>query len=381
LIPGLVNAHTPLNLTHIGPQEYDPVGEKFGDWLRMILRERATSDAAIRASVRFGIERSLAGGVVTVGDIAGVWSTVPTETMREAAMTGVSFIECFGIGARQEESFVRMMNILDSLERVDRGVRVGVSPHAPYTVGHELYKRLLAHGIQTDIPLATHLAESDPEHEFIASGGGLFRDLLESMGLWDESILVGVGPDQTPIDSFFAEHRHDLMRATSSAPVLLVHCNDVSDPELDLLAGAPVSIAYCPRSSAYFGAHHRFGAHRYAQMCDRGINVALGTDSIVNLPMDADGKTPMISTLDEIRFLYERDGDSGGRVSPRSLLAMATTNAALALGLDMSRFTLAPGAVAGVVSAAIEDGVAAGGLAKALAHSTSAPKLLAGPGS
>jgi cytosine/adenosine deaminase-related metal-dependent hydrolase len=167
----------------------------------------------------------------------------------------------------------------------------------------------------------------------------------------------------------------------TDGPVLLVHCNEVSDLELDILAGAQASIAYCPRSSEYFGAQRRFGPHRYAEMLKRGINVALGTDSIVNLPPGADGAAPAISTLDEIRFLYVRDGDSGGLVFPRALLAMATINAARALGLDADRFTMAPGMIEGVLSVEIGGDVDEDGLATALALSKSDPVMLAGPSS
>jgi cytosine/adenosine deaminase-related metal-dependent hydrolase len=379
LLPGLINAHTHLDLTHVGPREYDPVRDQFGDWLAMILRQRATTDGAIRDSVRLGIERSLAGGVVAVGDIAGVWSTVPLRTLRGSPMAGVSFIEAFGSGVRQEASAERIGAIVGGVALDDRGVRVGVSPHAPYTVGLRLYERMLEIAGSSGMPLATHLAESEPEHEFIAGGGGLFRDLLDSMGLWDESIREEVGRGATPISHFFTRLGEAVGSASQRSPILLVHCNDVNDRDLDTLAASPVSVAYCPRSSAYFGAERRFGPHRYAEMLGRGINVALGTDSIVNLPLRSDGRNPTISTLDEMRFLHERDGDSGGCVPARLLLAMATTNAARALGMDPSRFTLAPGPIEGLISVEIGGGIGPDRLAEAVAQSSGDPALLAGP--
>ena len=372
LIPGLINAHTHLDLTHVGPQPYDPVRGRFGDWLAMILRERATTDEAIRDSVRLGIDRSLAGGVVAVGDIAGVWSTVPTQTLRESPMAGVSFIECFGVGAKQEDSADRIRGIVDEIESETQGVRVGVSPHAPYTVGLRLYQRMLDLAGSKRLPIATHLAESDPEREFIADGTGLFHDLLESMGLWDESILDEVGEGQTPIGHFFSELGTSVREALEAAPILLVHCNDISDADLELLTRAPVSVAYCPRGSVYFGAEHRFGPHRYAEMLECGINVALGTDSVVNLPESESGGAPTISTLDEIRFLHARDSS----VPARMLLKMATTNAARALGLDPDRFTLAPGPIEGVVSVAVGAFSNADQMATALAGSAGDPALL-----
>ncbi|MCB9847678.1 MAG: amidohydrolase family protein [Phycisphaeraceae bacterium] len=376
LIPGLVNTHTHLDLSHIGPQPYDPVRGRFGDWLAMILCERATTEEAVEDSVSLGVELSLQGGVVAVGDISGVWSTIPCETLRESPLIGVSYIEAFGIGARQEESARRIGRVLDGLVPDAGGVRAGISPHAPYTVGTGLYRAILKLARSTGSPVATHLAESDPERAFIGSGSGLFRELLSSMGLWDETILHEVGQGRTPISHFFSTVRDDVAAAAGRAPVLIVHCNDVSDEDLDTLAQAPVSVAYCPRSSSYFGAERRFGPHRYAEMLQRGINVVLGTDSVVNLPARCGGGAPAISTLDEIRFLYERDGDSGGRVSPRRLLSMATTNAALALGMAPGLFTLSPGATRAILAVEIDGAPESAGLAEAVARSSGDPRMV-----
>lgn len=370
LIPGLVNAHTHLDLTHIGPQPYDPVRGRFGDWLAMILRERATDEQAVRDSVRLGVERSLQGGVVAVGDIAGVWSIEPTRVLRGSPQIGTSYIEAFGIGPRQDAAAANLETILLGIEAEANGIRAGLTPHAPYTVGLDLYEQSLALSQRTGAPWTTHLAESEPEHEFIGSGGGLFKQLLESMGLWDASILDEIAVGKTPAAHFFDRLQEQVVAAAESAPILMVHCNDISDDDLETLAGAPVSVAYCPRSSTYFGAHHRFGPHRYAEMLDRGINVALGTDSIVNLPESAAGQAPAISTLDEIRFLHQRDGI----VPAERLLQMATTNGARAIGVDPSLFTFSPGPVAGVLAVGV--GSAQGSLADAIAQSAGDPELL-----
>ena len=75
-------------------------------------------------------------------------------------------------------------------------------------------------------------------------------------------------------------------------------------------------------------------------MLASGINVALGTDSMLCLD------TPnRISVLDEMRLLHRRDN-----ADPRLLLQMGTTNGAIALGVEPSRFTLDPGPVAGLIA-------------------------------
>ena len=95
VIPGLVNAHAHLDLTHIGPR---PSGGSFAAWIEMILAERARDEEGIAASVRQGVRLARKGGTVAIGDIAGIGSTTPLEVMRDERMLGTSFVEIFGIG-------------------------------------------------------------------------------------------------------------------------------------------------------------------------------------------------------------------------------------------------------------------------------------------
>ena len=142
--------------------------------------------------------------------------------------------------------------------------------------------------------------------------------------------------------SLLTPYLADALRAT---PFIAAHLNYVEDRQLELLADWRTTVAYCPRASAYFG-HPQPGRspHRYRQMLEAGVNVALGTDSLICLD------TPnRISVLDEMRFLYRRDG-----TDPMTLLRMATTAGAVALGADPSLVTLAPGPTAGVLAATFD---------------------------
>jgi cytosine/adenosine deaminase-related metal-dependent hydrolase len=107
----------------------------------------------------------------------------------------------------------------------------------------------------------------------------------------------------------------------------------VTDADIELLARTGASVAYCPRASEYFG--HRL--HRYMEMLEAGVNVCLGTDSII-----CHGT---LSIVDEMRRLHRRD-----KADPHMLLAMATTRGAAALGLDHAQATLTPGAPARLVA-------------------------------
>jgi aminodeoxyfutalosine deaminase len=326
LIPGLVNAHTHLDLTAVGP--FEGGRGDFPRFLGHVVKHRPAEEGAIRASVHRGIELSLAGGVVAVGDIAGCPpsgpSTVPFEELAASNLAGVSFIEYFGIGRGDVERAAKASEILAGCcARATRNVRPGISPHAPYTVSLAAYRRTVADAARLGALVCTHLAESQAEREFIAGGKGPHRQLLERFGLWHDGLESEYSAGRTPI-----EH---MAPALAGSSTLVVHCNDVSDADFERLAGP---VAYCPRSSSYFQAEMAFGPHRYRDMLSAGINVCLGTDSIINLPNEAaDAARGGISVLDEARFLYRRDS-----TDPAMLLGMMTTRGARALGLPAAEF-------------------------------------------
>jgi cytosine/adenosine deaminase-related metal-dependent hydrolase len=370
LLPGMVNAHTHLDLTAIGPRPYNPE-QGFAGWIGMVRSERLADAEGIAHSVRRGIELSRSAGVVAIGDIAGAprgrSSLIPARAMAAAGMPGVSFIEFFAIG-RNIWNFQQWLGeLFAEWERAGSStnawVRLGLQPHAPNTVDRRAYAwafdyaaamgRAIA-GVNQALPIATHLAESVEEREFIAHARGPQCELLESLGLWHDSVLHEVGHGARPVEHLapVLARRGD-GRAGRRGP-LLVHLNDLNDREIELLAqasdggganrGGP-TVVYCPRASAYFGAERQFGPHRYRDLLRAGVRVALGTDSLINLPVEAGRTTDEgaggemggrgMSVWDEARFLYGRDG-----TDPGALMRMATVSGAEALGMppEMFRF-------------------------------------------
>lgn len=341
LMPGLVNAHTHLDLTHIGPVPHDP-REGFVAWVDHIRASRRDAPADISASVHLGIQRSLAGGTVAVGDIAGAphgrLTDTPARVLAESPLAGVSFLEFFGIGRSAAGTVERLehwaTHDLPPLRRTlaSTPVRVGLQPHAPNTVDLGVYRWAAALAERYELPLATHLAETPEERAFIAEASGPQRAMLERFGLWDDSAAHHIGRGLHPVAH--------LARLLRDHRFLCAHVNDATDEAIATLAATRTPVVYCPRASAYFGASDNFGPHRYRDMLAAGVRVCLGTDSIVNLD------TPdRISVLDEMRLLARRDG-----TDPRMLLAMGTTHGAEALGLNPETVTLLPGPLAGLLA-------------------------------
>lgn len=384
IIPSLVNAHAHLDLTHIGPV---PPADDFIAWVDMVRERRSFVPEAIAASVGEGIDRLHAGGVAIVGDIAGVMRLEPWQVLRsDPRVMGVSYIEFFGQGHGQAASIERMRAIVhEAQHEIDRDrrrgadgrgstapsasasaspdgdaiddmpVQLGLQPHAPYSAGREVYQAavdLAAAG--RGLRLSTHLAETLDELQFVDSATGRFRDLIVRLGKWDDSI---VGSGRHPV-----EHLEAVLGA---APWLVAHVNYASPPQIERLARWGTSVAYCPRASAYFGHVE----HPYRAMLQAGVNVCLGTDSM--LCLDTPGR---ISVLDDMALLARRDG-----APIETLLAMATVNSARGLGVDPRLVTLEPGTLkAGLLALPLSATIAAADDAPPPMESSTAAARLTG---
>jgi len=305
LLPGMVNAHTHLELTAIGPQPYP--GDFLG-WVTM-LREhwpgagdpwsRVPDEAWFTDAARRGAAMSLASGVTAAGDICRSNATIAAQ--REAGLGGIGFLELFGMGPPWDAPARAAMT----------AAAEGLQPHAPYSAGPRLFDAAARSGR----PVCTHLAETREELDFVAHAAGPFRAFLERIGKWDEAFAASYQRGLSPV-----QWMRPYLEQTRW---LVAHGNYVSDEDIAILAATGTSVAYCPRASEYFG-HKR---HRYRDMLDAGVNVCLGTDSIVCQPA-ADVEPQPLGILPQMRRLYERDG-----TDPAGLLKMATVHGRRALGL------------------------------------------------
>ncbi|GAB5497002.1 MAG: amidohydrolase family protein [Phycisphaerales bacterium] len=341
MLPALVNAHTHLDLTHIGPQPHDP-SDGFVSWVDMVRSGRHDEPLQIAEAVLQGCDLLKRGGVSLVGDIAGAPmgqpSLIPFETLADSGLGGVSYLEFFAIGTRTRSSVERVESLLDSTPVKRLGeIRLGLQPHAPNTVAPEAFLAAGRLAERFDLPLITHLAESVEERQFVAEGAGPQLELIQRLGIWDEATAALFGKGLSPIQHLSA--------VLAGFDMCAVHVNQCSDDDLNLLALTNTPVVYCPRASAYFGAQSAFGPHRYQEMLERGITVSLGTDSIINLPAE-EVATTGLSPLAEARLLYRRDN-----ADPGSLLRMMTTNGTRVLGEPETRVLLSEGAEpAGVIA-------------------------------
>lgn len=334
LLPGFVNAHTHLDLTDIGYRDYPG---SFIEWVKMIIGHRPQIQDQIVQAVEHGIQLSLKAGVLRVGDISG--AIAAAETLNRSSLGGVPYLEFLGIGGETLDASLQQLDEIAA--ELERYAGISFQPHAPYSTGPVLYRRLLERASELGFgSVSTHLAETREEGEFTASAGGGFQTLLESLGKWEAKFLDDYGHGQSPVGWLAALYSEagevmDSREGDFRLPkIVAAHCNYVSDQDIRLLKMMDCSVAYCPRASRYF--EHE--GHRYRDMLEAGVNVCLGTDSIVS--------HGSLSILDEMRHLHKRDG-----TEPMLLLKMATMNGYRALypERDALDVTFTAGAKPGVV--------------------------------
>ncbi len=325
VLPGLVNAHTHLDLTSIGPAPY---GGDFIEWIEFVRDARPNDSDALEASLRLGIDLSIAGGTAIIGDIAGVGSTVPIETLRsDGRLRGVSFVEFFGLGSRQQQAIDAMERLCAQFPSEPNGkIRLSLQPHAPYSAGPEVYRAAARLAAARGLVASTHLAETLAEVEFARHAAGPFAEFLRRIDRWDNSI--------TPL----GDHPIEALCEVFNKPArwLVAHVNYADSGQVDRLSLTGAAIAHCPRATAYFG-HDTQHCRAVLQHFPR---LTLGTDSIINLD-----RSDRISILDEMSLLHRRD-----HIGPVYLLHAATVGGAAALGFDQQLVTLRPGPCAGLIS-------------------------------
>ena len=319
LMPGLVNAHTHWEFSHL-QQPLGTPGMTLPEWIRLVIADRNRSGRDAAAAIALGRQESLRQGVTTVGEIA---TAPPTAYQTEHAPQLIAFQEVIGFSAARTTSV--MADAEQRLENCGASVRPGVSPHAPYTVHSQLFAQLVELAIAKKIPVAMHLAESREELQLLASNDGPLRDLLEERSMWDAEAIV---PGSRPLDY--------LKVLSLARRALVIHGNYLEPDEIRFLAEhrERMTVVYCPRTHAFFG----HAPYPLQEMLAAGVRVVLGTDSRAS--------NPDLSLLDEMRYVYRHY--SGIRAE--DVLAMGMSASASALGLDKEVGTITPGKQANLIT-------------------------------
>jgi cytosine/adenosine deaminase-related metal-dependent hydrolase len=309
LMPGLVNAHTHLELSYlrgaVGP------APRFTDWIRDLMRLRRDQldpgAPHILEALVGAIEEARGSGTALVGDVANTLISVPS--LAQSRLAAHVFFELVRFrSADAEETWSLAMGRLQEVPSSPQ-VRISAAPHAPYSVSPALFQL-----IRRDVDrtpggrTSVHVCESAEECELLLHGTGGWRDLLDELHAWDPTWTA---PGCTPVEYL------DRMRFLGS-DTIVVHGVHLTDSDLARLAARQATVVTCPRSNRHVGA----GDPPVAKFYRAGVSVAVGTDSLAS--------APDLNIFSELAVMRHLAPD----VPASRLLDSATRVGAMALGFE-----------------------------------------------
>ncbi|HEX5702005.1 MAG TPA: amidohydrolase family protein [Pyrinomonadaceae bacterium] len=352
LLPGLVNAHSHLELTvmrgFLESEETD-----FFAWLRKltVARMSMTGDDLFVSAACGAVEAARAG-ITCVGDSSSA-ATQSMKALREIGLRGIVYQESFGPDPQlADENVAKLRDQLEKMRALDSAhVRAGVSPHAPYTVSAPQLELIAQLALEEHLPLMMHAAESEAETLFMLEGAGPFAEGLRARGIdWQAQKVSTI--------EYLARHR-----VLETRP-LLAHCITVDDADIETIRSAGAGVAHCPKSNAKL----RHGRAPFGKFLTANLNLGFGSDSVASnnncdifeearfatlLARVGRGSNPTVREGVAPQNALP-DGRATAPLSAEQALFAATLGGARALGLDNQIGSLVEGMQADLIAVALD---------------------------
>lgn len=305
LFPALVNAHTHLELCALRGKV--PYENGFRFWVEKLLEKReAAGEKVLCIHAKNGIKESIKYGCKVMGEVSTLGLT--QDMFSRSGLSGIWFREFLGDTFPAEFSCRKKKN---------REATISLAAHAPHTLSPKFLIKLKNITRKNNMPLSIHLAESEDEIEFLATGKGRWAEFLSERGI--DFSDWGL-PVNTPVQ--YLESLGILDEKT-----IAVHLIHVKGKDIDLLKSKNIFVCLCLRSN--YNLHKRLPD--LAGILRAGIKPCIGTDSLASVES--------LNMFDEMAFVSR----SFPFVSPAGILAMATINGAAALGVEDRFGSLFPG--------------------------------------
>ncbi len=328
LLPGLVNTHTHLDLTAMrGFLD----GLPFFLWIRTLTaaRREVLSDGDLADSARSGLREGLLAGITAYGDTSP--SPAAFDAMLELGVRGVAYREVFGPDPAQcGASMHELRQVVDAMRaRATDLVRVGISPHAPFSVSNDLFRACAAFARTEHLPLTTHVAESKDESHLVENAAGPFAEFLRSRG------IAVARRARSPIA---------LLESCGvlDADPLLIHSVRADGDDVTAIGRRRLAVAHCPISNRKLG----HGVAPVAELIAAGARVGLGSDSMAS--------NARMNLLGEAREALEQQRGRGpGLGGAVQAIELSTMGGARALGLESEIGSLELGKQADIAAFAI----------------------------
>lgn len=309
LVPGFVNSHCHLELSHLKGRIPEKTGlARFLGCINDLRYADPSPNAMMQAQTA---DRYMQDeGIVAVGDISNTAATL--EIKRRSPLFYHTFVEVFGFHPSRAERAIMKAVQVENLFR-EAGLSVSVTPHAPYSVSEDLFHKVDERAKKTNSILSVHNQESREENLFSKEGSGpLLRHIHDRLGIdtshWKptgKSSLSAILPLLNP-----------------KSPLLLVHNTYTSEEDIREVRmqrkHAPVFFVLCPRANLFIENH----LPRIDLFRKEKLNICLGTDSLAS--------NYSLSMLQEMITIQKHYPD----IPLQELIDWASVNGARAINAD-----------------------------------------------
>jgi cytosine/adenosine deaminase-related metal-dependent hydrolase len=322
IIPGFINAHCHLELSHMKGKV--DTGKGLIPFITDVVTKRAASEEEISTAIAKAEAEMIKNGIVAVGDI----SNVPDTFVQKAKgnLRYYTFVEFFDFlqSENTEAEFDKYKAVYDSLELAE-GSKKSLVPHAPYSVSQKLFQMLNEANGEESLTVSIHNQELQAEEDLFKTKTGGFLKFYDSFGI---SLDAFEATEKTSI-------HYALENMNPNHKTLFVH-NTLSSIE-DIQAaqrwgGDNVYWITCPNANLYI--ENRLPDYRH--FIDTNANIAIGTDSLTS--------NWQLSILDEMKAIAKYQS----YIPLEMLLRWATLNGAEALGFEDTLGSLVVGKTPGL---------------------------------
>jgi aminodeoxyfutalosine deaminase len=324
LMPGFVNAHCHLELSHMKGQTEPGKGlPAFG--LEIVKKRALSPDGQIVEHMQDADREMQTNGIVAVGDICN--HSTSAEVKRNSAIFYHSFAELIGFNPLSaEDIFTKGLGLLGEL--VSAGGSQSLAAHAPYSVSPALLRMIVNHNTSNELPFSMHYNESEEEGRFLRGERSAFQDLYRQLGI-DISWFRPNG-DSTHLSG----------KLPQTSPAMLVHNTCNTEDDVKQLFSPNLFFCFCPSANLYI-QERLPQVSLYMNIPD---NVCIGTDSL--------------ASNDSLDLLKEANLLAGSLMAADSplILKALTFNGARALNIAHNFGRLIPGTRPGMNLVKMQEG-------------------------
>lgn len=321
LIPGFVNAHCHLELSHM--KGLAETGTGLLSFLQKVVNFRDFPEDVIQEAIVQADRHMYASGTMAVGDISNKTDSFAVKAFSK--MRYYTFVEFFNLMQDDwnDNTWKQYIEVYEKAPH-QQGHKRACVPHAPYSVSRQLFKRLKDAGLN-DGSVSIHNQETPAENELFSKGSGAFHDFYRSFNLE----LNGFEP--TGLSSI----QYALEYLNPSDRNLFVH-NTTSSSE-DIKAAMQWSPhtywVTCPNANLYI----ENWLPKYELFLKEKATMCIGTDSLTS--------NWQLSIFEEMKTILKYQSF----LSFEEVLKWATLNGAKALGYEDSLGTIEPGKKPGLL--------------------------------